>query len=1638
MAMYDFPLGYINGTVNGKKLHMLVDSACSFSTIDLTVYLALDNRPELKPFDQEVTTVNQDRLQIHGYVDVTMTVEDIGPFAYEMLVAEIGEGEAIFGYNLMKLLGAQLDTGKDQIVIAGKSYSYGPCKGRRVARLRCNKAVTLQPRETCWIDVAVEGKWDDCEFGMVSPNAFVAPRACESGVVMNPGIIEPRAKRIQVEVTNLDSKPRRLPKAYELGAVEEVEEVIPFSEMEVHSEATRPCLARVLATATPTSDDDKGTPNAQSSTTGREPLLAEAAPTKPTGVDQETVFDTSESRPTDENIEAFVAALQQPPTAELAKHLHPLMENLSVDLSEEEKGMIRSVLVTFQDVFSDPDGVLGSTGVTKHKIDTGDHPPIKQPARRTPFATRVVMEEEVRKMLKQGVVEASTSAWASPVVLVRKKDGTYRFCVDYRRVNDVTKKDAYPLPRLDDSIEAMGGAQWFSTLDLHSGYWQVEMDEADKDKTAFVTRMGLYQFRVMPFGLTNAPATFERLMEHVLQGMQWEQLQVYLDDIIVFGKTFLIALFNLTQVFIRFRKAQLKMKVKKCSLFQKEVPFLGHIVSREGIKCDPAKIDVVQSWPHPINMTEVRSFLGFATYYRRFIPHFSTVASPLTGLTRKDVEFDWTEECEYAFRRLKESLMTAPVLAYPRQHGQFILDTDASNTGIGAVLSQVQQEEEKVIGYASKTLSKSERAYCTTYKELLAVVKFVKHFKPYLWGQPVIIRTDHASLTWLKNFKEPEHMLARWLSTLNSYDLTIIHRPGARHINADVLSRRVPNRPCPRRDCPCCKELIEAREQKAEAKSRAFGRTPRVGKPGKKVSQPTADMCDATTSTEDLGKTLIYSREQDLDTLEKEIRTPRVAKATMPVPSGEEGTVDVAGFFSDSDFSDAESGEERPTSGNEPTLIYSEEDSDRSPEEVETQDEETTTADESQDIPLEQEQVESRPATPEEWEDGPWPAETPIQLPRRKKKSRPDGFQRKSRRRQKRKSTLTVKKSLEFAFMENQITVEGQEKTEEVSQDEAENLDNDNATLEMGTSTSGSPGKCCPTRVTNSSTSRVTATDQVLNNVEQWAQQVSHADWVGYQQQDEDLSLMIQLLRDNPTRPAWRTITGRSPELKAYWTLWDRLAVRMDLLWRVDLVFHQGKLVRKIWRIAVPPRVRSELLKMVHDHKTGGHLGIAKTYARIKQKFYWPGCKADIARWCQRCHQCALIKPSSEKRKVPLVQNLSGAPMERIAADIVGPLPVTKHDNRYLLVVTDYFTKWVEIYPLPSKETVNVADCIAGDFIAKFGVPRQLHTDQGTEFTSGVIRDICHLLGMEKTQTTPYNPSSDGLVERVNRTIQNMLRAFVNENRDDWDEAVPYLAMAYRATEQESTKCTPNMMMLGRELELPVDVQYTPMGNGSEEERCYVQYAEWLRLVMRCAHSLARKHLEKAAIRQKRNYDGTAVSRCFQTGDWVYLQDFRESKIKLGLKWKGPYVVTRRRSDVTLDIQASPDRPVQTVHIKQVKKCEGDHPEPWVVTEPREDPEREVIEDMSLENLFLDPPTALEGESTAEDPPNQVDDPDQVETEATGKDRDVPVADNLMAGNLIVQPEKDAPTAPVDEKADQFPRTRYGREVKRPARLIEN
>jgi hypothetical protein len=372
---------------------------------------------------------------------------------------------------------------------------------------------------------------------------------------------------------------------------------------------------------------------------------------------------------------------------------------------------------------------LGKTTIDQHQIITENVPPIHQKAYRMSPAEHEFIQQELHLMLENGLISPSKSPWSSPVVLVKKKNGKLRLCIDYRKLNKITKRDVYPLPRIDEILDTLKGAKWFSTLDLASGYWQVEMKPEDREKTAFITKYGLFEFNVMPFGLTNASATFQRVMDKIFADLKNKFILVYLDDITIYSKTFEEHLEHLKEVFKRLQNAGLKLGKDKCCFGKQQLAFLGHIISEKGILPDPSKIDKVQNYPAPTNLTELRGFIGLASYYRRFILNFSRIVEPLNKLLKKDTPFIWSETCQQAMDILKEKLTTAPILQYPDFEKLFTLFTDAFYQDLGAILAQKDSNNnEYVVAYASRALNSAEINYSPTEIECLAAVWGMEYF----------------------------------------------------------------------------------------------------------------------------------------------------------------------------------------------------------------------------------------------------------------------------------------------------------------------------------------------------------------------------------------------------------------------------------------------------------------------------------------------------------------------------------------------------------------------------------------------------------------------------------------------------------------------------------------------------------------------------------------------------------------------------------------------------------------------------------------------------------------------------------------------------------------------------------------------
>ena len=390
----------------------------------------------------------------------------------------------------------------------------------------------------------------------------------------------------------------------------------------------------------------------------------------------------------------------------------------------------------------------------------------------------------VAELLRSGLIRPSMSPFSSPVLLVKKADGSWRFCVDYRALNHITIKDKYPIPVIDELLDELHGAKFFSKLDLRSGYHQIRMQAEDILKTAFKTHEGHYEFVVMPFGLTNAPTTFQSLMNDLFRSYLRKFILVFFDDILVYSKSWNDHLSHLQIVFDILSINQLFVKESKCQFGVTQVTYLGHIISEKGVSVDPEKIQAVVTWPKPTTARAVRGFLGLAGYYRKFISHFGGIAASLTKILTKD-QFKWSSEAEEAFHKLKEVLTNLLTLRLPDFTQRFVIECDASGTGIGAVLTQYNHP----VAYFSEALKGSTLALSTYEKEMLAVVKAIKKWRPYLLGKPFTVRTDHRSLKYLLEQRITTPVQTRWLPKILGYDYTIEYKKGPKSSRRLLISQ---------------------------------------------------------------------------------------------------------------------------------------------------------------------------------------------------------------------------------------------------------------------------------------------------------------------------------------------------------------------------------------------------------------------------------------------------------------------------------------------------------------------------------------------------------------------------------------------------------------------------------------------------------------------------------------------------------------------------------------------------------------------------------------------------------------------------------------------------------------------------------
>ena len=943
------------------------------------------------------------------------------------------------------------------------------------------------------------------------------------------------------------------------------------------------------------------------------------------------------------------------------------------NINDKQKEQLKHFLLRWKDTFSTSITDLGNCNLVKHEIKLIDDEPIKEPARRIPPALFQEVKEHLQEMMEAGAIRPSHSPYSSNVVIVRKKDGSIRFCVDFRKLNNKTIKDAYGIPRIEDSLHLLAGSKYFSKLDLRSGYWQVEIKEQDKKKTAFqVGNLGFYEFHRMPFGLCNAPATFQRLMERCMGDLNLRDCLIYLDDVIIFSSTFEEHLDHLEAVFSRLRQHNLKLKASKCEFLRSEVTYLGHVVSEEGIQTDPEKTKVIKNWQVPTSIKEVRVFLGFTGYYRRFIKDYAKIARPLNDLlvghctskkgkgrkssNTKKTPFTWTQRQQQAFDKLKEKLVRPAVLAYADYNLPFKLHTDASSTGLGAVLYQTQDGMDRVVAYASRSLKPSEKNYPAHKLEFLALKwAITEKFHDYLYGANFEVVTDNNPLTYVFTTAKLDATGQRWLAELSNYSCTISYRSGKQNTDADTLSR--------------------------------------LQEPG-----------TTTTLFPDVLKAVCHSV-----TTEKELQ-----------PCIE-------------------------------TLVNTEQDV-------------VTSEDEAAGVP-----------------------------------------------------------------------------------------------------------------------------EELLTSMA-----LSSQDWITAQTNDPNLKFVMDCLIEGRVPKAEET-ESRGIDSR-FTSNWDKYSF-------VDGVLHKTVTFKdeSVKVLCLPKALQEYVFRAYHDDL--GHQGRERTSSLIKRRFFFPGLE-QFVRWkVQHCGRCIRRKTAPTKA-AELVTITSSAPMELICIDYLS-LECSKGGFENILVITDHFTRYAQAIPTRNQTANTTARVLFENFFIHYGFPSKIHSDMGANFTSKTIRKLCEIAGVKKTRATPYHPMGNGMVERFNKTLLNMLGTLKDHQKSDWKSHVPTLTHAYNAAVHDSTGYSPFYLMYGRHPRLAIDA-FLGLTTDALNANTRKDYSDKLKDRLHFAYQKANEEARRAGEKYKKYYDEKVRHAVLEVGDRVLVRNVGlKGRQKLADKWgKEIYIVKS---------QPVPDVPVYEV-----------------------------------------------------------------------------------------------------------------------------
>ena len=1105
------------------------------------------------------------------------------------------------------------------------------------------------------------------------------------------------------------------------------------------------------------------------------------------------------------------------------------LEKVISHLPQSKKVEMRELLLQYKGIFAKNNNQPGTTNMIRHDINTGDAQPITQAPYRSNPEKRKEIQRQVQSLLDAGQIEPSKSPWSSPVLLVPKKDGGWRMCVDYRKLNAVTKKVSYPIPRTEDTFDYLLQAQWFSKMDAASGFWQVPMENSSKEKTAMITPDGVFHWKVMPFGLCNAPATFQRLMDVVLTGLKWKECLVYLDDVLVFSKDWQEHLVHLRHIFERLEEAHITLKLSKCEFAKKEIQFLGHIVREQKILPDDRNVEAVTNFPLPKDITGIRGFLGLVGHYRRFIPRFADKSLPLRKLLKKGEVFKWESDQQKAFDELKDAITSKPVLGLPDFSKPFRLSTDASNVGISAILSQLDDagKESHVIGYRSRALRGAEENYSTIEKEMLAIVFGLQKFDYYLMGsgQPFEIVTDHMPLCHLPNSRDPYGRIGRWALLLQGYDYKIKHLPGQKNVVADVLSR-----------------FFNVADSN--------GQTTKPTAEGDSIQQKLQELVFVNTlrleDTLETGEALFPSWFED-----------RVAT----VPNKEIVNAVTANGNKQQDWFNHWKLNPKVFKlieeqwGPLHTDLFATE-KNRQLEKYYSKEEESLSAgvnsfDQTWD-------VEGCYANP------PW--NLLDRTVRRIKEER-------------------LRVVLISPFWPNMEWFK--------------------LALKMCACPPIILGRHTKLYLMHDGKSRGAARwnsiawllDGANDGVENWhiGEPTTILNWdVNGEPKllnTEEITEVPKFNRvdyNQPHKPSIQAVTNQRLAKSTFLNLQEQdkeLSKAFEELNKADItdeerrfIVHDGRLCRivedeivpgiskKTLRLVIPRSIRKSVVYACHDDIVAGHLGYKRTLLRIQQRYWWPGMTNDVRWYVKTCRNCQFAKKDSGPGGGPLNPlPPRNEPFEVIGMDLIYPMPRSEDGMVAILVWEDYATRWSGAIPLPDTSAATLGRAFWYNVVCQYGCPRTVLTDLGRNFVASMFEELLRYTKTSRLRTTAYHPQTDGLVERQNQTLKQMIRTYVNRKQDDWDLLLPYLTFAYNTSVHSSTGASPYFLLYGREATLPVDVamEWTPES----------QLSQGIHERMLIARNLAKENLINSQEYQKRKYDTKhGEPNKFKLGDIVMIR----------------------------------------------------------------------------------------------------------------------------------------------------------------------